>query len=323
LNHLNICKQASCGRFKSIGTTDAIPPLLRIKLNYTMKHSKTKIAAAALLAMALAQPAFALNITVNDNQTNGWGPGVGQGNEDQEVTSPAASGQQWDLEALVTGGPADLTIIAGFNLIGSLQGYDLGDIFIDADNDAAFAPLSGTFVPDGLNQLSNADFKFDYVISFTRTGGLIDGFKVYQLTEDASVVLQAVDDQNVLALRNSNPYKYVSGGTEIDSGSIAGGELTYTTGLSDAAVAATYGADVVVTGGDHNALSFVFNSFSLAVGNDPDGLADVKIALECGNDNIVGDLGGRNDVPDGGATLALLGLGLASLTLVGRKTVRR
>jgi hypothetical protein len=288
-----------------------------------MNQSK-KLALAAAGMMAFAQGAFAIEVTVNDQEANSPGSApVGIAGEDQETEDPALSTQIWDLEGLAINGNT-LSIVGGFPMTTYNPGYSffrLGDLFIDTDNNALLPPGSGAIIPVGGaanleipvgGKLFNSTFKYDYVVHFTRAANTITGFNVYQL--DSSSVLRAILDQGtsatLLQLRQSNPYAYLPGDNSVNK-LVGSGSISYTTGLPNGTI-----DGVPVTGGLHNDLKLTFNS-----GVNPLLLAEeLHITVGCGNDNMLGHVTGGGQVPDGGATLVLLGLGFASLTLAKRKS---
>jgi len=290
-----------------------------------MTKLKTIIAGVAGV-LALSHASFAANVTVADGSIL---PGIGSGNEDQENEPAASFAQMWDLEALVVNGPT-LSIVGGFPMLTHNSGFSafkLGDIFIDTDGNFVAPPFSRDVPIQSDGFLRNSGFNFEYVVRFNRTAGpsasqVITGFDVIELTSDSRLMPILYADGLYPTLDDSNPYQYKdeNGATVkiVGSGSIAAGTLAYTPNLTDGQISTMFGGDVNVTGGSHNVLTLTFTGF-----NPLDLTTDLHLTMGCGNDNILGRLAGDGqNAPDGGATLALLGLGLASLTLARRKTVK-
>jgi len=281
----------------------------------------TKIFLTTGVIVGLAHGAFAADITVSDGSTH---PGIGPGFEDQENEPAASFAQKWDLEALVLEG-STLSIIGGFPMLthnSGFSGFKLGDLFIDTDGNFVGPPLSRDVQPEPDTFLRNGDFGYEYVVRFNRTGTtsasqVIVGFDVIKLTDNSRLRPIMYPDGMYPTLDDSNPYQYKDeeGGALIDI--VGSGSFSYVINKTDQEIEDLY--DVVVKGDVHNVLTLDFNS-----GINPLLLAsDLHLTMGCGNDNILGHLsGGGQDAPDGGATLVLLGLGLASLTFVGRKTVK-
>lgn len=274
------------------------------------KNIKFKI---AILALAPLLPsALATNITIPDGSTL---PGIGQGLEDQETEPVAGFSQDWDLEAFVQNG-LSLSIVGGFPLTTYNPGYaafKLGDLFIDTDGDYVKPPLAhlAPVYPDG--NLRNSDLRYEYVLDFSRDGaGVIDGFAVVKLTSGSRLKPNLFPHGWFPTLDDSNPWAYVDeNGAPIQY--VGGGTISYTTGLSDLAVKTLLGSDVNVTGGLHNVMTLNFT-----VGFNPLTVAEgLHLTLGCGNDNLLGEFG--HQVPDGGSTVMLTGLGLASLGLLSRR----
>lgn len=266
--------------------------------------------AAAVVALAFGtSSAQALNITIADGNL-GTGSGFsggprGQGGEDNVTQFGMVQSQAWDLEAFTLNG-SKLKVYSGFNLLGGEQGYALGDIFIDVNGNAKYGAAAA-----GLS--SNADLKYDYVIHFnSRSGQSIGsgGYGVFRLTEDSSVALNQV---GVPANANggSNPFAYVSGGTQIGSGNMSV--------VTDSAYSITLEDGTTVTGGTHYIGEL---DLSFLAGTTTDVL--FHLTLGCGNDNLVGKTsGGFDRVPDGGSTLMLLGFGMSGLAMARGRFMRK
>lgn len=211
------------------------------------------------------------------------------GMEDQEVESGALATQAWDLEAFDLTGTT-LTLWAGYNLKdGETQGsttWRPGDIFIDVNGDAVWGDaISG-------RPTSNAYYNWDYVIDIDYSSPTLS-YSIYSL--DSSSEFIATYDWSGNKFDWSNPWLYSSGGTLVGTG-----EATW---LNDGS------NPLGLLGTGHNSLS-VDVGF---LGAELDG-ALFSYTMECGNDGIKG----QASVPDGGATVVLLGIGLAGIAGVNR-----
>jgi hypothetical protein len=272
------------------------------KLKIRTKYMKfTKLGVLSVVAtIAGLQGVSGKDITIFDkvdgNGSNpgsvGWAAnGIGAAKEDNETEPGTAVGQEWDLEAFHLNGNK-LQMIGGFDFLGGEDGNASGDIFIDVNGDAVW----GTSVGPGGNQtVSNSVFKYDYVIHFTgRTDQTISGnYEVYSLTSSANETTVTFNSND-----ESNPWIYLNGGTLVTTGT---------------ATQAAY------SGTEYSGSSFVFGDFDLSFlsASQLNG-ALFKFTMECGNDNLIG----HNSVPDGGATVFLMGTGLTALGLLRRRIAR-
>ena len=116
----------------------------------------------------------------------------------------------------------------------------------------------------------------------------------------------------------ANPWRYLSGGTS--AGSVA---INYRPGLTWEEIQDDYQVLLAADGGTavdgtpvyelHNALE-IDMSFLAGLGS-----VDLSYTMECGNDSLKGfNEGGFTIVPDGGMSLALLGMGISGLLLAAR-----
>lgn len=241
----------------------------------------------ALIEDGIIDGALGTDITAYDGwnrNTSGWyGP-----QEDQEVDYLATTGQAWDMEAFFLSG-GTLTMVGGFDFQDGYQGYHAGDIFIDINGDANVPATAPYTSPQG----------YDYVLDMNWAALT---YNVYALTSSSTVVPVGPSMR-----QGANPYRYSSGGTLLSSGvSVADYESS---------VASVGG----LTGGSHNVLQFDLsgiNSLWPILDSDADSRVDGGVAfhftLECGNDMLTGR------VPDGGATILLLGVALAGLGVIRR-----
>jgi hypothetical protein len=266
--------------------------------------------AGSIAVISFAAKAYANDITISD--TVGSGSGWYGAQENNEVEPNCVTSQIWDMEKfLFNPTTKKLQMQGGFDMVngvnaGSPYGYFYsGDIFIDVNGDARW----GANTPTGLNPsgngyqtVGNANYKWDYVIAFGRTGGgagggVLDGtYRVYNIT-GSSVDVLAYFDQN----DKSNPMRYSSGGSLVTSG----GGLTQTSFLDGE--------------GTHYVLGNMDLSFLAGTGT---GNFTFHFTEGCGNDLLMGRTTAFS-IPDGGLTAGLLGLSLSVIGLCGRRRVRK
>ena len=238
------------------------------------------------------------NITISDESpdVSAWGSDPhGPGDEDNEVDYWATQGQEWDLEGFFfDAATMTLTGVGGFDFENGYGGMLAGDVFIDITGDAQIpADIPST----------TSNFGYDYVLDF----GWNDGTDA--LTYDIIAIADGVVLESATRV-GSNPYRYDSdGGQFVDTGIVLTADVSYFTGLGDDldgnGTVDVYG-DVYGGPGTHNAFQI-----------DMSWLGDqgftVHQTMECGND------GHNGHVPDGGVTLALLGMALVGLGAIARK----
>jgi hypothetical protein len=278
-----------------------------------MKKALFVIVGGALLG---AVPAVADDITIYDTQSNGSSSGWyrkattgDQKAENQEVEPNCVTGQEWDMEAFLFDAVGKkLQIQGGFNMSGGYGGYYGGDLFIDVNGDAKWGvntPPDGS--GDGWDTRGNSSFLWDYVVVFNRANGGTGGsaYKVESGVTSYSVynIQGSVTDLEVWYSQNngSNPFRYLSGGTLVPG---AGGTVAQT----------SFGN----TEGTHYLLGDINLSFLANLGTAPDGMLTFHWTEGCGNDNLMGETPAWN-VPDGGMTLALLGIGLSAVGFVSSR----
>jgi hypothetical protein len=320
--------------------------------------NKQLLAMAASGALLLCAPfAKANNITTEDNntgsvvgstayteQSSGWYKGDSSGvsspltphaayvapnpgqSEYQEVEPGMQTGASWDLAAFVN--PTNsgaLGIVSGYNLAGGKDGTTIGDIFVNTQS--ALLTTYPDPNADYQQYTTNADFNYDYAIHMDFGAGT---FTVKAL--DANTVLEngEYSSQNYNAA--SQPFKVATShatpsqnyGTTIYTGS-----LIYHNNESAATASALTGYTVT---GDYHYYAQVDLSWLTGLSSGPlinplNATVSYKLTMSCGNDNMTGtQTTGFKKVPDGGASIALLGLGL--LSMVGfarfkRRLVRR
>ncbi len=236
-----------------------------------------------LLAIALCAvflwigTSFAYNITVYDQRSTDTA-WYGEG-EDQEVEPGMVTGQEWDLEAFLLDGTS-LSMVGGFNFVNGYDNRHSGDIFIDTTGDA----LYGDNAVGGIDQLG-----WDYVIDVDWGNG---SYEVYKLTKSSTYL-----DVTYYNSLESSPWRRDSGGEKL---AFPWGEGSFNQSDFDDA----QGTHYQVSGFD---LSFLGDDISAFT---------AKFTMECGNDNLIGQ------VPEP-TTMLLLGVGLIGLAGFGRRKLKR
>lgn len=268
------------------------------------------------LTDSLSAISFGTDITIPDNDTAS-GPGHYEAwwntnTEDNEVEPWTSTGQKWDLEGWkVNPATGVLSAIGGFNLRDGFGGFRSGDVFVDV------APVNARYgLPDDATSQStgNAAHRWDYVFDI-HWDGLAAGatsvpFTLYSLLENDTVTFAGVAYGQNSA---SNPWRYLSGGSSVASGTIS--LLGYGPGgpLSDADTGYGHlgsdGSAGNAPSADHYAMQLDLSGAGIpAEFLQQDSL--FKFTMECGNDNLIGKM---PQLPEGGSTLLLLGMGLMGL----------
>ena len=271
------------------------------------------IVSAALATGTLMATPFGTNITISDG--NYSGTGWYSNREDQETeTNPATvTSQQWDLEGMFLDG-SKLTLVGGYDFKNGVTWrdgykYKSGDIFIDVTGNAVYGPANAgsgatTYGPGPHTATTANAFGYDYVLDLNYTTMTYNVFAL----NPTSVVTRVMD------VASSNPWTYYSGGTSVlGYQNIA---FTYTANLTNAYTG--------FQGDSTNTTRWSTGSnkhYALGVdlGFVAGSTATIHYTMECGNDNLMGRAHVPN-VPEAGATVLLLGLGLAGLG--GRRRMR-
>jgi hypothetical protein len=216
--------------------------------------------------------------------------------------------QAWDLEGFYRNGNV-LSMIGGFNFKSYVTGsptYTSGDIFISTQGNYG-APLGSDKLNDGFNNVSNT-YGYEYVLD-------IDwntlSFNTYKL-DPTDTTTTVYYNQNETGTATSNPWKYVSGGELVGSGTGTGGG---TISSADAKNLDLVDWNKTTYNDTHYAVSFDLSSI----------FADADLygkefythfTMGCGNDNLIGrDIA---PVPEPG-TMALLGFGMLGLAVFGKR----
>jgi hypothetical protein len=231
---------------------------------------------------------FGINKTIWDNKsTSGW---YGS-QEDNEVEPGMIANQNWDLEGFFLKNN-NLTIVAGFDLKDGYtynsKTYTSGDIFIDSNGGAQYGDFSGSPLPT---------YGYEYVLDMnyvTKT------YTVYLL--NSNPILLTVNEP--LNVPDSNPYKFVSGGTVV-------------AGYQDVAFSYFDNLTNADTGLQGYSGNNYHNALTVNIGFLPGGTTFTShFTITCGNDNLMGQ--GTTVVPEP-ATLLLLGLSLVGIGVFSRK----
>jgi len=264
---------------------------------------RKRILAVGLAMVLVMGSAYAANITIPDESSSGtgwYGP-----QEDQEVEVGNLTGQCWDLEAFYLTGTT-MTMVGGYNFVEGAQGClgsRPGDIFIDINGNAQYG--AGAHAPQNYypNQTVNDTFGYDFVVDMDFINMT---YQVYDIRNAGSslAILQTVSGSSN---DESNPWRYVSGGTQVGNA----GQIGYSGGLSNSA-AQQQGYNV--TGGTHYAASIDLGWLIPFLTN---GSFTSHYTMECGNDNLMGH--GQMPVAEP-STLILGCMGIAGLIM--RKRVR-
>lgn len=243
--------------------------------------------------------AYAVDITVNDPHddkkiSNGSRVSYNATplHENGTVEFNAVSTHEWDLQSFdLTGGKLGMT--AGFNFTTAPSGYPadvMGDVFIFATTPYEVNRTSDGIRPDPLKPGTlQAPL---YAVKFERNSA--GGYKVVS----GQIAYQIIANPTVLTT-GSNPSLDLYYGLPWEAGGAFGtpsGYADYTSSGSGSTFENTVsGIDVgsYLTSGDY-----------------------LHITMKCGNDVMWGH------VPDGGMTLAMLGMGVGGLALVNRRLRR-
>lgn len=265
--------------------------------NMKIKTITSLLAAAGLLLAA--SPAMAVNITISDNLAgSGFDGGpFGVGLEDNETEPGAAPGQEWDMEAFVVDG-STLYIVGGYDMIDGELNYLPGDLFIKVGG--ASSPSGAPYIDGSLVTSNTAGYTWAVDLSPIALGaGSADVYKLNAGSQFDTVTFDHLQ---------SNPWRYRSGGSFYSMAS-----YNYTVGAS-APLLTSLGLGSLA-GAYHNVLEIDLSSFLDA---DPGTNVWFSYTMQCGNDSLKGKYGGGFDrVPDAGASVLLIGLGLGALSLFG------
>lgn len=285
--------------------------LAQRQLQSTQMKIHIKIWSAALGLLLGAGQALAGNITIGDPNSlgetlSGWYKGgSGPASEYQEVEPGMQSGPSWDLVAFTaTPGQGKLGVLSGYDLANGFSNTTLGDIFISEG-----VP---SWMPEGTDytQFTSNVFNFDYALRLD-----IPNNQYSVIALDANTMLENAyyynDPNNYNAA--SNPWRVSNNHGPLNV--IGTYALSYTNGLNSGLASGLAGFAVSSSYKYYVELQNM-NWYTATE-------ATLHLTMECGNDNLFGyTQGGFQRVPDGAATVALLGLGLLGLATVRRFAVR-
>lgn len=338
-----------------------------MKKTFTLIGIATALALSGSNAFASsAAAAFGPSITTTDkngtsktltqdknNPQNGPG---GYGNhEDQETENNPSTytDQVWDLEGMYLKGNT-LTMVGGFNFLHGTDwsGYDWkgGDIFINTTGTAYYGSdkygttnnptgnkddytaVGGGSRPNGItpgpvstrsDTTTNVN-GWDYVIHFNSVSiNNTDycSYTVYALTPQSIV-------SRVLDVPSSNPWRYVSGGTQVgqthvitssEKGTLQNNGVNSSGYYNDLT---TYGSTTPgLLGGGVGGNTHYFLSVDISFLPAGYGFNTFHYTVECGNDTLVG-LSRQQGVPDTSSTLMMFGGALLGLVGLRRKLQR-
>jgi hypothetical protein len=273
------------------------------------------------------------NITISDNnlgsngnveQASGWSkggtaylntPGATQAlSEYQEVEPGMQAGSAWDLAAFVNPSNARLGIVSAYDLANGYGNTTIGDIMVSVNP----AGLTGYADPNSAydRYVKNSSFNYDFAVRLNFGAGT---YSVIAL--DANTIMEngEYNAQRFGGFYNSasQPWRVanVSTATNGQSGNngnvIFSGQLTYFNNQSAATSGALTGYTVT---SDYKFYAEIGTSWINPYLNNSNPEALYKLTMECGNDNMLGyQTAGFVQIPDGAATIALLGLGVLSI----------
>jgi len=264
---------------------------------------KTKLNFLLLVALAgfsLSGKALALDlgnqITISDNNVTAGAWYSNTLTDDHEVEPGMAGNQGWDLEGFFLKGSM-LSLSGGYNFKDGKDRYMSGDIFIDVNGDAKYGNIDRVDPSGNGNKLTTNTSGYDYVFDLDYSN---NSYVVFSLTPESEVYTSYYAQNG-----GSDPWTYVSGGTEITS---AAGFFALYSGLDDDAI---IGSSFSGGAGSHYALQG-FNLSFLDPGTD----FISHFTMQCGNDNLMGM--GTTPVPEP-STLVLLCSGLIGLVFLNRR----
>jgi hypothetical protein len=259
---------------------------------------KYSVLTAAMLGVTAIPSAQAIDITYSDphNDRSFAGSNLGpSGPENNTVQYNAIANQSWDLEYFDLTG-SNLSMTGGFNFLtgtgtGSTAVFPMGDIFVYLGG----APYSVPSAGDHDGPWTGRD-GWDYVIHFDRNGG-------NNIRNSASGVGYSI-------IANQGQSINYTGGTQ----ALTSGLPWYLTESFTPTEFATYGTFSDGEGW-HNTIGGIDISSILDDGES----FYLHTTMRCGNDVLWGAGEGTSQVPDGGAALCLLGLGVGAIGVLRRR----
>jgi hypothetical protein len=290
------------------------------------------IGAAVLLG---APAAFAGNITVADNNTgsNGYsevaaagfysgGSWYSNSAEYGEVEPGMLTGAVWDLAAFVNPTTGRLGVLSGYNLGGYTDGTTIGDIFVAVNHGITpYADPNTPYPPYVLN----SQYGYDFAVHFNFGNSTYSVIKLDGNTALANGEYNSVTANGQWYVNSnsaSQPWQVATTLTGVNlTGANLGtvintGTLSYYSSFTP-----TSSAQIALTGynftSDYHYYAEISTSWLAPYLNHTTGYTNdvtYKLTMLCGNDNMVGEqTAGFQLVPDGGATLSLLGISFLAL----------
>ncbi len=255
----------------------------------------------AITGIAALQSAGAIDLTISDlhNDKSFGNANLGpDGPENNSVQYNAIANQTWDLESFNLTG-SSLSITGGFNFLtgkgtGSNLTFPMGDIFIYLGSDAPYS-IPGGNLNDHNGPWAGRD-NWDYAIQFDRG-----------------------TDNNIRNSSDGIGYSIVA--NDGQPVSHTGGTGATLTGLpwhvTDAVNPEAFGtfSTFASVEGTHYTIGDLDISSILAGGES----FYLHATMRCGNDVLWGQGEGTSNVPDGGAAVAMLGLGIGAIGLLRRR----
>ena len=256
------------------------------------------LSAAVLLAASgsvMALPLSRTDITIYDGDSSG--PTGWSGTQEDDETEPGTvQTQMWDLESFFSYGSNQLGMIGGYDFFNTNGGDERpGDIFIDIDG--GIVPGSATGSGGNINVASTFGYEYALDIDWVNLT-----YNVIQLSPGVIVTTSV----NYAINGGSDPWRYVSGGSLIGSGSFSGDS-----GLTNAQSGQSGGQGAGV---DVHYAAFGFDLSFLGATTFTS-----HFTAACGNDNLMGS-GTVVPVP---AAVWLFGSAIAGLGLLRRRSLGR
>ena len=257
----------------------------------------TSIALTATVLIGFAGNAsatiFGENITIYDGTEDSTHTGTNIGREDGETEPGMVNSQAWDLEGFFQKGN-ELSMVGGYNFVTGEGLFESGDIFLSIDDTFGSGAAPSGFVASNGNWEEESNFGYEYVIdlNFSDLNNLT--YEVLKL-DPTDTTLTAWYPANENDTPGSNPWRYVSGGEQVENGT---GTFEFFSGLTNADTGFLGGSHYALTGFDLSFLGIEAEFYS-------------HFTMGCGNDNLLGQ-GTTAPVPEP-ATMLLFGTGLVGL----------
>jgi len=263
-----------------------------------------------------------------------------------EVEPGMIATPRWDLAAFVADTTAKtLGVLSGYDIMNGTTAADggvttFGDIFVATNPPVPVTYPEGTvypqFIKNGQAINSGQGMKWDFAIKLNWTSNIAGTYTVYQLDDNS--ILENGEYANNSAAYNAasmpwklataagnghgNNYTGISGGNY--GTSVFSSSFTYTDSLTGSAAATKLGyseslLNSTFTQTNTSNYKYFLNlqNMDWIQGYQANSFPDYfHTTMWCGNDDLWGQTsaGFQVNVPDGGQTVAMLGLGLAALS---------